>query len=178
MAIKIIGNRIYLKEMDEDDAIKLYEYSKEPKLNEFSGPYKASESIERAVEYIKDSKKNISEKKSYILGIYEKNTNEFVGTIGFFDLDNENKNGEIGFWVAKIYWNKGYMTEAIKIMTNYIFKELKYHRIFAHFHELNKAVSRIMGKAGYEKEGELKEALKSKEGKYYNDIIYGIVNNF
>jgi ribosomal-protein-alanine N-acetyltransferase len=68
------------------------------------------------------------------------------------------------------------MTEAIKIMTNYIFKELKYHRIFAHFHELNKAVGRVLSKVGYEKEGELKEALKAEEGKYYNDLIYGITN--
>jgi len=178
MAINIIGNRIYLAEMKEGDATRLHEYSKEPKINEFSGPYKASESIEKALEYIRNSKENISEKKFYILGIYEKNTNEFVGTIGFFDLDEENKNGEIGFWVAKKYWNKGYMTEATKIMTNYIFKELKYHRVFAHFHELNKAVGRILSKAGYKKEGELKEALKSKEGKYYNDIVYGIVNSF
>ena len=93
-------------------------------------------------------------------------------------MDDENKNGEIGFWVAKNYWNKGYMTEAIKIMINYIFKELKYHRVFAHFHELNKAVERILIKAGCEEEGELKEALKSEEDKYYNNIIYGIINPF
>lgn len=178
MEIKIIGDRIYLKEMNEADATKLYEYSKEPELNEFSGPYKASESIERALEYIKNSKKNILERKSYIFGIYEKRTDELVGTIGFFDLDDENKNGEIGFWIAKNYWNKGYMTEAIKIMTKYIFKEFGYHRIFAHFHELNKAVERVLSKAGYEKEGEIKEAIKSKDGKYYNDIIYGIVDQF
>ncbi len=178
MVIKIIGNKIFLKEMEESDAKKLHEYSKEPKLNEFSGPYNASESIEKSIEYIKNSKKNILEKKSYILGLYEKNTNDFLGTIGFFDLDDENKNGEIGFWVAKNYWNKGYMTEAIKVMTDYIFKELKYHRIFAHFHELNKAVERILSKAGYEKEGELREAINSNKGRYYNDIVYGIVNPY
>lgn len=125
MVIKIFRSRIFLKEMEESDAKNLHEYSKESKLNKFSGPYKASESIEKAMEYIRNSKKNISEKKSYILGIYEKNTNDFFGTIGFFDLDDENKNGEIGFWVAKDYWNKGYMTEAVKLMTNYIFKEFK-----------------------------------------------------
>lgn len=176
MAIKIIGKRIYLKEMSEKDAKDLHKCSKEPELNKFSGPYKASESIKKALEYIKNSRKNILEKKSYILGIYEKGTDELVGTIGFFNLDNKNKNGEIGFWIAKNYWNKGYMTEAIKIMTNYIFKKLKYHRVFAHFHELNKAVEKVLRKAGYKKEGELKEAIKSK-GKYYNEIIYGIVNS-
>jgi hypothetical protein len=62
MTTKIIGSRIYLSEMNEEDATKLHEYSKEPKLNEYSGPYKASESIEKALEYIQNSKKNISEK--------------------------------------------------------------------------------------------------------------------
>lgn len=176
MTIKIVGERIYLAEMREQDAQLLYEYSKEPKLNEYSGPYKASESIEKAMEYIISCRKNILEKSSYILGIYENETDNFVGTIGFFDLNKENKNGEVGFWVAKDYWNKGYMTDSVKLMTNYIFKILKYHRVYAHFHELNKSVGRVLSKAGYEKEGELKDALKLKDGKFYCDMIYGIVN--
>lgn len=176
MESKIIGGNIYLALMHERDSEKLHEYCKDPKLNEYSGPYKASESIEKSKEYIANCKKNFTKKKSYIFGIYEKKTDYLVGTIGFFGLDKENKNGEIGFWVAKDFWNKGYMTEAVKLMTDYIFKILKYHRVYAHFHELNKAVGKILGKAGYEKEAELKDALLSKDGKYYNDIIYGIVN--
>jgi ribosomal-protein-alanine N-acetyltransferase len=176
MTTKIDGKKIHLAELKEEDASKLHEYSKEPKLNEYSGPYKASESLEKAKEYIEICKKNILEKKSHVLGIYENSSNDFVGTIGFFGLDEENKNGEIGFWVAKDYWNKGYMTEAVKLMTHYAFKILNYHRIYAHFHELNQAVGKILGKVGYEKEGELRQALKSNKGEFHNEIIYGIVN--
>ena len=177
MVIKINGERIYLTELEEKDALKLHEYCKEPKLNEYSGPYKASESIEKAKEYIKNCRKNIIEKNSYVLGLYEKRTNNLVGTIGFFHLDKENKNGEMGFWVARNYWNKGYMTEAVKLITDYIFKVLKYHRVYSHSHELNKAVGKILSNAGYKKEGKLKEALKSKEGKFYNEIIYGDISH-
>lgn len=176
MTIKITGERVYLTEMQEKDAHLLHEYSKEPKLNEYSGPYKASESLEKSKEYIANSKKNILKKDSYILGIYEKITSNFVGTIGFFDLDKEDKNGQLGFWVAKDYWNKGYMTDSVKLMTDYIFNVLKYHRVYAYTHEINKSVERVLSKAGYEKEGELKRTLKSKDGKYHNDIVYGIVN--
>jgi RimJ/RimL family protein N-acetyltransferase len=99
----------------------------------------------------------------------------FVGVIGFVNVDAESKKGEIGFWVAKDYWNKGFMSEAVEMITNFVFNELKFHRVYASFHELNKAVEKILQKAGYEKEGELKGALFTK-GKYYNDIIYGKIN--
>jgi [ribosomal protein S5]-alanine N-acetyltransferase len=175
MMEKIEGEKIILKILCEEDAEKLNEYSREPKLNEYSGPYKASKSIESAKEYISKCNEKMKKGESYHFGIYDKNDGEIVGVIGYFDLNEEGKSGEIGFWVAKDYWNKGYMSEAVKLFTKYIFEELKFHRVFAHFHELNKAVEKILQKSGYEKEGELKEALFT-EGKYYDDIIYGIVN--
>ena len=36
-----------------------------------------------------------------------------IGGIGL-RLDQENENGEIGYWIGKPYWNRGYCTEAAK----------------------------------------------------------------
>ncbi len=176
MSIRIEGNKIFLAELNEKDAVKLHEYSKEPELNLYSGPYKASESLESSREYIRNCRKNILERKSYIFGIYNKE-GDLVGTIGFFDLDMENSSGEIGFWISHNYWNKGYITEAINLINNYIFNELKFHRIYAHFHELNKAVARVLEKTGYRKEGEFSESLRFSDGKFYSDIVYSIINS-
>jgi ribosomal-protein-alanine N-acetyltransferase len=175
MKTELIGQNVILKPFKEEDAEKMNEYSKEPKLNEYSGPYKASKSIDDAKEYIQKCNEKMKEGESYHFGIYDKNTSEFVGVVGFFDLDKETSKGEIGFWVGKKFWNKGYMSETVNLITEFIFKELKYHRVYAYFHELNKAVEKILQKAGYEKEGELKDA-QLKDGKYYSDIIYGKIN--
>ncbi len=63
-------------------------------------------------------------------------------------------NGEIGFWIAKDYWNRGYMTEALKLMTSYIFEVLKYHRVHAYCHELNNQAKRVLVKARYKSDKE------------------------
>lgn len=175
MSIKIIGNKIILKSLEKEDAEKLYIYSKEPKLNEYSGPYKASKSVEDAKEYITKCNENMKKKISYHFGIYLKESEELVGVIGFFNLDEKNKKGEIGFWVAKDYWNNGYMSEAVKLFNDYIFDEVGYNKIYACFHELNKAVEKILLKSGYKKEKEIENALLT-DGKYYKDIIYEINN--
>jgi RimJ/RimL family protein N-acetyltransferase len=176
MEKEIFGEKIFLKKLRSEDAEKLNLYIKEPKLNEYSGPYKSSKSVEEALNYIKKCNENMKEGKSYHFGIYEKEKGEIVGVIGFFDLDSEAKKGEIGFWIVKDYWNRGLMSEAVILLTRFIFEELGCHRIYAHFHEKNIAVARILQKAGFEKEGELKDELVTN-GQYYNDLIYGIVKD-
>ncbi len=70
----------------------------------------------------------------------------------------------------------GYATEALNLITKYIFEELSFHRIYAFFHEKNSAVAKVMEKCGYEKEGVSKDSLYDGS-EYYDDIIYAKVKN-
>ena len=156
--VKVIkGNKIFLKQLGKEDVEYLVRYTNNPELNKYSGPYMAS-TVEGAHKYIDNCNKGIEEKKSFRFGIYE-NPHQIVGVIGFFDLDDELKKGEVGFWVAKEYWGNGYATEALNLITKYIFEELSFHRIYAFFHEKNSAVAKVLEKCGYEKEGVLKDSL-------------------
>ncbi len=152
--IVIKGNKIFLTQLKSDDVEYLVRYTNNHELNKYSGPYLAS-TVEGAHKYIDDSNKGIQEKKYFRFGIY-KNPHKLVGVIGFFDLDAEAKKGEVGFWVAKEYWGNGYATEALTLITTYVFEELHFHRIYIFFHEKNSAVPRVAEKCGYEKEGKIK----------------------
>lgn len=62
-----------------------------------------------------------------------------IGGIGFLGLKiGESHVAELGYWLAKPYWNKGVMTEAVKTATEYGFKELGLIRITANVFELMK----------------------------------------
>lgn len=167
MKIELIGKNVILKPMKKNDATRLFIYSKHPKLNQFSGPYMASKSNKNAEKYIEKCNKEIEQRKSYCLGIYNKH-GKIIGTIGFFNLNKENKEGEVGFWISKDYWDKGYMTEAVKLMTNYIFNYLGYNEINAYIHRLNKSAKKVMQKSGYKEQ----DFFNLNSEMQFNEIIY------
>jgi len=176
MDINLIGEKVILKPMGEKDAQRLHELTKHPDLNKYSGPYNAATSVKKAQEYIKNCKINIVKRKSYCLGIYLKETGELVGNIGFVNIDEENSKGEIGFWIGREHWNKGYMTEATKLMTDFCLNNLGFNKVSAFFHELNNNVKKLLEKNGYQFEEKLKKSIKTN-GKDYDEIIYVKINS-
>jgi len=97
--------------------------------------------------------------------------NEVAGSVSFNKIDKNNKNAEIGCWLAKKYWNKGIMTGAVKQMIKYGFKKLKLKRIYAYIFPFNKASQRMTEKAGFQLEGKLRKHVIKNE-KFYDDLLY------
>lgn len=60
---------------------------------------------------------------------------------------------EIGYWIARAAWGKGYATEAVRAVLAFGFDELGLHRIDAHHYVENPASGRVMLKAGMKSEG-------------------------
>jgi RimJ/RimL family protein N-acetyltransferase len=71
----------------------------------------------------------------------------FIGGIAL-RLDQANKNGELGYWIGKPYWNCGYATEAVQAVVAYSFEVLKLNQIHAKYFKRNVASKRVMEKIG------------------------------
>jgi ribosomal-protein-alanine N-acetyltransferase len=98
-----------------------------------------------------------------------------VGNIGFTVKDDIYRyNAEIGYWVGEEYWGRGIMTEAIPIMTDYIFKNFQVNRIFACVLEGNTASMRVLTNAGYQQEAIHRKAAV-KNNQYLDEYIYAIL---
>ena len=63
-------------------------------------------------------------------------------------LERKNKNGELGYWIGKPYWNRGYATEAAKAVVAYSFKVLKLNRVHAKYFKHNPASGQVLEKIG------------------------------
>ena len=98
-----------------------------------------------------------------------------IGGIGFHDLEvGKSHKAELGYWLAKPYWNQGIMTEAVKKVTEFGFKEFKLARIYASVFHFNKGSARVLEKAGFQFEGDLQKYYK-KEGKIFDGKLYAKV---
>ena len=82
---------------------------------------------------------------------------------------------EIGYTIVPSERNKGYGTEAIQILVDYLFLTRDVVRIQAVVHVGNTASQRALEKTGFKREGTLRKALWNAEGKWADAYIYGIL---
>lgn len=85
-----------------------------------------------------------------------KSTGEIIGSITVVNKDLKNKVCEIGYNIGPNWWNKGYTTECLKVVLNYIFELDIFDVVTANCHSYNIASSRVLEKCGFKKEGILR----------------------
>jgi RimJ/RimL family protein N-acetyltransferase len=98
-----------------------------------------------------------------------------IGGIGL-EMDPANDRAELGYWVARSHWNKGYATEAARAMVAIGFDHLKLNRVVAHHFTRNPSSGRVLDKAGMHREGLLRQHLK-KWGAYEDCVAYGLTRD-
>lgn len=90
-------------------------------------------------------------------------------------IDPVHVRGELGFWIARSCWGRGYATEAVRAVIEYEFSVLGLHRIYAMHFSRNPASGRVMEKCGMVHEGRLREHVR-KWGVYEDVDVWGIVS--
>lgn len=101
---------------------------------------------------------------------------EAVGAVGFVPgRDIERFSAEIGYWVGERFWGRGIATEALALVTAYVFSDLNYLRLFALPFADNPASARVLEKAGYVREAVLR-ASSVKDGVVKDQLLYARIN--
>ena len=98
-----------------------------------------------------------------------------IGAIGL-EITAAHERAEIGYWIGKPYWGKGYCTEAIIVVLQHGFESLGLERIFATHFLKNPASGRVMQKAGMKYEGRLRRHIK-KWGEFVDLEMYSILRS-
>ena len=98
-----------------------------------------------------------------------------VGSIGVFRQNNIHRlTAEMGYYIAEPFWGKGLGTDAIKQVSQYIFKNTDIIRIFAEPFAYNTASCRILEKSGFVFEGTLRSNA-IKNGQIIDMKLYSLV---
>jgi len=134
-------------------------------------PYEAG----LAEEWFQSHQDDFEKGEGIVFAIVLKDSLELIGAMGLIFTRRFNR-AELGYWIGKPYWGRGYATEAAKELLRYGFEECGLNRIYATHMTRNPASGRVMEKIGMEQEGKLKEhALKWDE--YVDMAIYGILKD-
>lgn len=95
-----------------------------------------------------------------------------IGSISAFRQVNiHRQTAELGYYIAEEYWGKGIMTDAVKLLCDYVFKHTDIIRIYAEPFAYNTASCRVLEKAGFQCEGTLRSNAV-KNGKVLDMKMY------
>ena len=98
-----------------------------------------------------------------------------IGSIGVFRQQNiHRQTAEMGYYIAEEYWGKGIMTDAVKQICEYVFKNSDILRIYAEPFSYNTGSCRVLEKAGFQYEGTLRNNAV-KNGKVIDMKMYSLL---
>ena len=98
-----------------------------------------------------------------------------IGSIGVFRQQNIHRQiAEMGYYIAEEYWGKGIMTDAVKQICEYVFKNSDILRIYAEPFAYNIGSCRVLEKAGFQYEGTLRNNAV-KNGKVIDMKMYSLL---
>ncbi len=118
--------------------------------------------------------KGFENETDFVFAIRNKENGLIMGLIGIHHWDKANQKAEIGYWLGKEFWNKGYVTEAMTEVLAFGFKVLNLNKMFANFFPHNPASGRVMEKSGMRQEAVLKQEIY-KNGKFLDFVRYSIL---
>ena len=123
-------------------------------------------------EYIRSM---LSADESEIFAFAVTTNDKAIGSVTVFRQANiHRRTAELGYYIAESYWGRGIMTEAIKQICEYVFKNSDIIRIYAEPFAYNTASCRVLEKAGFQFEGILRSNAV-KNGKITDMKMYALV---
>lgn len=94
----------------------------------------------------------------------------------FFGTGLSSQNAELAYWLAKDFRGRGIMPLAIRLFTEELFSRHTVHRVWAAPFERNSGSRRALEKAGFLREGLLRESAW-KDGAFLNTVLYSLVKS-
>lgn len=108
------------------------------------------------------------------LALELKETGALIGDIAFCIKDDDIRQAVIGFTIAHEYWQKGFATEALTALLDYLFEDIDLHRVVADCDTENIGSWKTLEKLGFRREAHFVESLLTVEG-YTSEYHYGLL---
>lgn len=104
--------------------------------------------------------------------LYLKNSDTFVGSVGLFNIYWHVPKGEIGYWMHTPHTGKGYMTEAVRALSQLCFEQLRFERLEIRCEDDNARSAKVAKRCGFTFEATLRHCARSVDGSLRNDQLY------
>jgi len=170
---KIIGERIFLREVELSDCTSAYlSWLQDPEVNQYLETRWEQQSIESITSFVRemrDSNRNI------LFAIVETSTKRHIGNIKIGPVNYYHKYADISYFIGdRSSWGKGYASEAVLVATAYAFNDLELESLIAGVYESNIGSQKVLERSGYGLQGRFSKQLVSTNNEKEDHLWYTI----
>jgi len=171
------NERVRLEPLQESDFEKLLPYSEnEPEIWEFnSGGANGKQNLEK---YIANAFLQRETKREYPFIVFDKTTQQYVGSTRFYAIFIENKTIEIGYtWYGKKYQGTGINKNCKYLLLEFAFDKLRMERVGFAANSKNERSLNAMKRIGCFVEGVLRNSGTDANGNRIDTTRLSILKN-
>jgi RimJ/RimL family protein N-acetyltransferase len=112
-------------------------------------------------------------REQVVFAVTARSDSQLLGAMGLV-LRHAHHRAELGYWIGKPFWGRGYATEAGIAVLRYGFTTLALNRIHACHFARNPASGRVLEKIGMKREGVSRQHV-TRWDRYEDLVQYGIL---
>lgn len=146
------SKRLQLRELNHGDLEQLFSIFSDPKVTEFYN-VKTFTSKKEAKALFDRRWERFHSGRGICWAIVPKSQGLVVGTCGFNAWFNQRRVGDLGYELARPFWNQGLMSEALREVVQFGFDTLKLVQQRAWVIPENRASARVLEKIGFQTQG-------------------------
>ena len=140
--------RFILRRWKESDAEDLYIYASNPDVGPIAG-WPPHQSVEESLDVIKNV---LNGKEAYAICLKE--DGKAIGAIelklnGHTDMTERDDECELGYWLGKLFWGQGFMTEAAREILRHAFEDICMSKVWCGYYEGNAKSKHVQEKVGF-----------------------------
>jgi RimJ/RimL family protein N-acetyltransferase len=176
----IYGERIRFRAVERDDLPTFVRWINNPEVQQGIGIYWPFSQVEEEA-WFEAMLKHPPDEHLLAIEVREPASEadevywKLIGSCGFSEIDWRNRAAEFGINIGeKSYWNKGYGTEAVRLLVKHGLYTLNLHRIHLKVLETNPRAIRAYEKAGFTHEVRLRQA-EFRNGQYIDVLVMSIL---
>jgi RimJ/RimL family protein N-acetyltransferase len=166
----LIGSAVYLRPLEHEDAPVIVPWFNDPEVTRNLRRCRPV-SLREEQAFIEGAGR---EPDDVVLGVAIRQDDRLIGVTGLGHFDHRNRQAMFGISLDKHEWGKGYGTETTRLLVGYCFATLNLNRVWLHVYEYNARGIRAYEKAGFRKEGVLRQD-QYREGRYWDTVVMGVL---
>lgn len=165
---------LVLRRFTNDDTLAVYNnWTSDSEVSKYMR-WEHHKNIEETKAKINDWLKRYSNNNFYQWAIALKGSDEPIGAIGLFVVNEGDLCGDFGYSISRKYWGRGIASEALKAVLKFAFETIGFNRIESYHSINNPASGKVMLKAGMKLEGLARQKYKSNVG-FEDSYMYSIL---